>query len=710
MPEEPYDLDELAAQFQAYTEGESAKRMPNVVILQVYDASMHAVNGWATCLLENRTVRCMVPGPWDLTAGVLLVALPPNGDEPGAPYWAFGAFGASDTYNQSYIPPIVSPSISESTTTEAGDTTIVQVVGTDELAKVSSNDTTAGYLNGKLVAGTGISLTENSDGGNETLTITNTGGGTLADHDHSGDAGDGGTFDAANLTSGAATDGHVLTADGAGGTAWEAPSGGGGYYQTVQNNGSDQTQRAKLNLIGGTDITLAFSDDAANNRTSVTINSTASGSGGGGGYVDVEGVAGEALSERDIVYLSDSDAKWYKAASGSALGPYRGMVEESGGITQDSTGTIRLRGVLAGFTGLTAGDPVYAGSTAGGYTQTAPEPSSGGAQVAIAQVGIAASTTSVLVEPRSVRYARLDSLAAGGTLALTHHEDVLAVGRHARAHTTTPGLVESMISWWTLDEESGTRADSHGSNDLTDNNTVGYAAGKKSNAADFVPANSEYLSRASNNDLNTGNVDWTIAFWFYADSVTGTQFLVSKDAGSSNRQYRIDLNSTTLRFFTFTATNSVAGTVNWGSAISTGTWYFVEAYHDAGNDLVGLRVDGGTPVSAACTTPGTGSAYFGIGHGETSYFDGRIDEVVMWKRLLIDDERTWLYNSGSGRTYSDIPTGTVYTPLVAGAWAIGTRDVGVTYGTEGGDDNATTTTFKNVTAGTLDMLATVELD
>lgn len=43
--------------------------------------------------------------------------------------------------------------------------------GTDELAKVSSNDTTAGYLNGKLVAGSGISLTENNNGGNETLGI-----------------------------------------------------------------------------------------------------------------------------------------------------------------------------------------------------------------------------------------------------------------------------------------------------------------------------------------------------------------------------------------------------------------------------------------------------------------------------------------------------------------------------------------------------------
>lgn len=42
---------------------------------------------------------------------------------------------------------------------------------TDVKVAVSSNDTTAGFLNGKLVAGDGIDLTENSDGGNETLTV-----------------------------------------------------------------------------------------------------------------------------------------------------------------------------------------------------------------------------------------------------------------------------------------------------------------------------------------------------------------------------------------------------------------------------------------------------------------------------------------------------------------------------------------------------------
>ena len=49
------------------------------------------------------------------------------------------------------------------------------VADTDVKVSVSSNDTTPGFLNGKLVAGTNVSLTEGNDGGNETLTIAASG-------------------------------------------------------------------------------------------------------------------------------------------------------------------------------------------------------------------------------------------------------------------------------------------------------------------------------------------------------------------------------------------------------------------------------------------------------------------------------------------------------------------------------------------------------
>ncbi len=55
----------------------------------------------------------------------------------------------------------------------------------------------------------------------------------MANHDHSGDAGDGGTFDAANLTAGASGDGQVLTSDGVGGAAWENPPAAAAHNHTT---------------------------------------------------------------------------------------------------------------------------------------------------------------------------------------------------------------------------------------------------------------------------------------------------------------------------------------------------------------------------------------------------------------------------------------------------------------------------------------------
>ena len=61
-----------------------------------------------------------------------------------------------------------------SATTATSATSATNATNADNI-KVSSNDTTPGYLNGKLVAGSNITLTEGTDGGNETLSIAATG-------------------------------------------------------------------------------------------------------------------------------------------------------------------------------------------------------------------------------------------------------------------------------------------------------------------------------------------------------------------------------------------------------------------------------------------------------------------------------------------------------------------------------------------------------
>ena len=102
-------------------------------------------------------------------------------------------------------------------------TVSANVVTTDELTKVSANDTTSGYLNGKLVAGTGITLTENNDGGNETLSVAV---GSI-------DAGviTTGTVGTARLASGTANSTTFLRGD----QTWATPAGGVTGFTGSQN-------------------------------------------------------------------------------------------------------------------------------------------------------------------------------------------------------------------------------------------------------------------------------------------------------------------------------------------------------------------------------------------------------------------------------------------------------------------------------------------
>jgi len=102
---------------------------------------------------------------------------------------------------------------------------------------------------------------------------------------------------------------------------------------------------------------------------------------------------------------------------------------------------------------------------------------------------------------------------------------------------TNPGTT-GLSAWWSLDETSGTRNDSHGSNHLTDNNTVGYTSGVKSNAATFIAANNESLSISDNAALSMGDISFSVCAWVNLEDKTGDKVLVGKwMPGGDNREY-----------------------------------------------------------------------------------------------------------------------------------------------------------------------------
>jgi RHS repeat-associated protein len=229
------------------------------------------------------------------------------------------------------------------------------------------------------------------------------------------------------------------------------------------------------------------------------------------------------------------------------------------------------------------------------------------------------------------------------------------------------------VAWWSLNETSGTRNDSHGGNHLTDNNTVTSTTGMQASAAQFTSSSSEWLSRSDNTALSTGDIDFTICGWMKLNSKTTYRGLVSKfETSTNNKEYYLGYASDLDRFQFVVSNNGTAtGSVvanNFGSP-ATATWYFVCAWHDAAANTINIQVNNGAANSTSWSSGvynGTAPFNLGrIGGGTTSYHDGATDEVVFYKRTLTAAERSWLYNAGSGRTYTDLssppPGSTTYT-------------------------------------------------
>ena len=212
-------------------------------------------------------------------------------------------------------------------------------------------------------------------------------------------------------------------------------------------------------------------------------------------------------------------------------------------------------------------------------------------------------------------------------------------------------LTNSLIAHWKPNESSGVRADSHGGNDLGDNNTTGSAAGKLGNAASFVAGNEESLSIGDNAALSMGDIDFTVAFWVWFDALTATGLAGKWSTGSF--EYLAYFDGTNLRFHVSNNGFANVSVVN-SQSISTATWYFYLAWHDATANTINLSVNNNTPASTAHTTGvhnGNASFYLGRNEEALTYLSGRLDSLSIWKRLLTANERTQLYNAGSGLDY-----------------------------------------------------------
>lgn len=237
-------------------------------------------------------------------------------------------------------------------------------------------------------------------------------------------------------------------------------------------------------------------------------------------------------------------------------------------------------------------------------------------------------------------------------------------------------------AWYSLDDiETATfPASSHpGGAALIKSGSPTAAVGKVGVAGQFVMASNQFLVCDSSHNLNmaTGGGSFAVAAWCYIDAITTFgNHVIGKDRGtSSGQEFRLTTNAATkvFRFIVTNASGSGTGVVESASfgPLSTATWYYVVAWHDAVAQTINIQVNNGL-VDSVAHTGGVFSSSLasfrvaGTGFNQASW-NGRLDEVGYWVGgFPTADERTDLYNGGAGIGYGDLSSGLVPMPLLMG--------------------------------------------
>ena len=189
----------------------------------------------------------------------------------------------------------------------------------------------------------------------------------------------------------------------------------------------------------------------------------------------------------------------------------------------------------------------------------------------------------------------------------------------------------------------------------------------------------DYMSIPDADIFSMGNGSGTdntfsISGWFNADSI-GTFYIATKDA-SGNREWSFRTVSNQLHFFAFGTGGGYIGR-KYATSLNAGQWYHAVVTYDASKAssgiklyLNGTRVDDADYASGTFTASKNTTTEIRVAGVEvnSTYADGKVDELAIFNTELSASDVTAIYNSGMPADLSS------YSPV--GWWRMGDNDGG----------------------------------
>lgn len=225
-------------------------------------------------------------------------------------------------------------------------------------------------------------------------------------------------------------------------------------------------------------------------------------------------------------------------------------------------------------------------------------------------------------------------------------------------------LLNDLKLYYKLDDNAAntTVTDEQGNQNGTSarNTSIITSAGKVGTSFLFSKANSDMVNLGQPSELDFGSsTDFTISCWINTtdDGTTG-DFIFCTGRGS-NEWVGFQQYNDFIYPYIDDGTNTAGGSGD--DSIAQGGWHHILVTYDRDGDMT-LYVDGvndgSWDISGVGDIDNSEDTYIGNRDGGNHFFDGYIDEVGIWHRVLTATEIASLYNSGDGLSYDDFGTNT----------------------------------------------------
>lgn len=240
-----------------------------------------------------------------------------------------------------------------------------------------------------------------------------------------------------------------------------------------------------------------------------------------------------------------------------------------------------------------------------------------------------------------------------------------------RADAPVPGegAFDDLEAYWRMDESAtgATRVDSSTNvNHLQDTGTfVGGVSASVSNGALFegLTTNRLRFNGTPPASLRYENEPLSIAMWVTIGEKTPQRLALAMNNNSPNgRDYHIDLRGTSItdrlnfRVYPPDGITEIDVEADTFGSPPVSTPIFIVAQHNPDTDKIRISINDGAfdeTTHFSGIHSGTGGFAIGIHDNNVLPWEGVIDEVAMWRRIIPAALITSLYNAGAGRSLDD---------------------------------------------------------